>query len=566
MKRRKYSFKLGQKINLIVLGIILFLSVVVGLVVVNQVTDGIKQFAMEKAKGDLNLGKSYLDAKYPGDWEIKNGSLYKGSEKMNDNFELVDELGKKTGDTITIFQGDTRVATNVMIDGKRAVGTQVSEEVAQVVLNEQKDFFGEANVVGNKYMSGYTPIEDKTGEVIGIFYVGAPQSIIDDTIASFMKIFIIVLVIVIIISLAIVYWFTRGLTKRLSSISNAMNDAREGDFTKDVIDTKGDELSQLAESYNSMKENLKSMIQQVIETSDQLVASSQELTLGAEQTAKATEQITLSIQEVVEGADKQANSLGDTARAMEEVTVGIYNLAESSSVIAESAQNTRDHAKQGGIMVGDTVQQMGAIHQSVNDSSTAIQLLDERSKQIGNITNTISDIANQTNLLALNAAIEAARAGEHGRGFAVVAEEVQKLAVQSQESSTQISELINAIKKDMIDTYQSMEQVKVNVNKGIGIVEKTEENFVGIMKAMEAMEIQVSEAAATSEQMSASAEEVSATVNGIAEITKQSTAHTQTVSAATEEQLASMEEVLASANSLASMADELQKSVCKFKI
>ncbi|MDQ0154054.1 methyl-accepting chemotaxis protein [Robertmurraya andreesenii] len=566
MRKKRFRLKLGQKINLIVLGIILSLAVVIGIVVVQQVTSGIKEIATEKARGDLNLGKSYLDAKFPGDWVIKDGSLFKGSVKINDNFDIVDELGEKTGDTVTIFQGDTRVATNVMMEGKRAVGTQVSQEVANKVLKEKKDFFGEANVVGHKYVSAYTPIMDKSGEVIGIFYVGAPQNIIDETIASFMKVFIIVLLVVIVFSSVIVYLFTRGLTKRLSTVSAAMDQAKEGDFTKEILDETGDELSHLGESYNAMKENLGSMFHRVIEISEKLTASSQELTAGAEQTTRATEQITSSIQEVVDGIESQAASVDESAKAVEEVTCGINNLVVNSTTISQSAQDTQGYGREGGELIEETVEQMKKIHRSVHSSSEKIQLLDERSKQIGDITSTISEIANQTNLLALNAAIEAARAGEHGRGFAVVAEEVQKLAVQSQQSSIQISELIRAIINDMRDTYESMEQVKADVTEGIGIVGKTEESFVKIQHAVEEMELQISAAAENAEQILAGAKVVSASVHGISDVTKKSATHTQTVSAATEEQLASMEEVLASANSLLQMAEDLQENTSKFKV
>ncbi|MGG0719483.1 methyl-accepting chemotaxis protein [Robertmurraya massiliosenegalensis] len=562
----RLKLKLGPKINVVVLIMMLFLAVAVGGVVVHQITKGIKDFALEKARGDLNLGKKYLEAKFPGDWEIKDGNLYKGVTQISGNFEIVDEIGEHTGDTVTIFLGDTRVATNVMIDGERAVGTQVSEEVAKAVLEEHGDFFGEANVVGNNYVTGYTPIHDKNGETIGIFYVGAPQQIINETLASFMKIFIIVLVVMVGLSVVVVYIFTRGLTKRLSTISTALEAAKHGDFTKIIKDDKGDELSILAENYNSMKDNLREMIQKVIENSEKIAASSQELTAGAQQTTAATEHITQIIQEVVDGAEKQATSVEESARAMDEVTIGLNNLAENSSLISESTQKTREHAENGGALINETVEQMETIHQSVNASSLAVKLLDERSKQIGVITNTISDIANQTNLLALNAAIEAARAGEHGKGFAVVAEEVQKLAVQAQQSSTQISELIYSINNDMMQTYKSMEQVNTDVSKGLSIVEKTEGSFKEIMKAMETMEIQITEAAATAEQMSASAEEVSATASGISDIAQQSMQHTQTVSASTEEQLASMQQILASANSLNSIAEHLQETVAEFKL
>ncbi|MDE5413412.1 methyl-accepting chemotaxis protein [Alkalihalobacterium chitinilyticum] len=560
------KLKLGTKINVLVFSVIFMLSVAVGVVVVQQVTQGIKEFAIEKARGDMYLGYRYIDALYPGEWSIQNDLLYKGTTVMNENFDIVDEIGSGTGDTVTIFQGDTRIATNVKVEGERAIGTQVSAQVAQAVLNEGINYYGEAEVAGHMYQTAYMPIKDQSGNPIGIFYVGASQDIIDQTIISFLKIFFIVLLAIIVIASLISLWFTKGIKKRLAQLSTSMEKAGQGDFTFEVIDNSGDELSDLTNSYKTMKDNLSEMIEQVIETSQQVAASSQQLTAGAEQTSKATEQITESIQSVADGADGQTVSVEESARSMEEVSAGINTIAENASLIAEAGSHASERAKQGGQYVGQTVQQMNTIHASVNESSDVIKLLEKRSQQIGDITKVITDIANQTNLLALNAAIEAARAGEHGKGFAVVADEVRKLAEQSQQSSTQISSLITEIQNDMSLSNEAMNQVKEDVKAGLRITERTEESFKEIHRSMADMGEQIDEMAATAEQMSASAEEVSATVTGISTISRETSMHTQQVAASTEEQLASMEEILASSNSLSEMAMNLQELVSKFKI
>lgn len=91
-------------------------------VMLKEITESMKQMATEKAKGDLALSSTYIDDVMSGDWQVKNNKLYKGQTQINGNENIVDLLGEKTGDTITIFQGDTRVATNVMKNGERAVG------------------------------------------------------------------------------------------------------------------------------------------------------------------------------------------------------------------------------------------------------------------------------------------------------------------------------------------------------------------------------------------------------------------------------------------------------------
>ncbi|WP_117149144.1 methyl-accepting chemotaxis protein [Paraliobacillus zengyii] len=562
----KLQFKLATKINLIVLGIILILSTVIGIVVTREITDGVKGFAVEKAKGDLSLAYRYIDNKYPGEWEIQNNRLYKGATMMNDNFDVVDKIGEDTGDTVTIFQGDTRIATNVMLDGERAVGTQASPEVIETVITNAESFYGEADVAGNNYQTAYMPIENGAGEVIGIFYVGASEKIINSILDSFLVKFLTVLAIMIGISVLLVYIFTRRLRKRLSTITSALELAGKGDFTSDIHDQAGDELSDLATSFNKMTTNLKSMMDEVISTSELVASSAEELTTSAEQTSKSTETITESIQQVANGAESATNSVQESATSLEEVNTGVQAIAESASLISDVSSQATEKAKEGGVFVDNTVNQINEISLSVTQSGNVMKTLENRSQEIGEITEVISNIAEQTNLLALNAAIEAARAGEHGKGFAVVADEVRKLAEKSQISSSQISNLIKAIQEDMVHSNESIDKVSVDVKEGLTIVKQTEVNFKEIYTFMEQLSEQITDMAATAQEISASTQEVSATVTGITKISNETSMHSQNVAASAEEQLASMEKISTSANSLSILAEDFQELISKFKV
>ncbi|MFJ7638834.1 methyl-accepting chemotaxis protein [Peribacillus sp. NPDC097225] len=370
----------------------------------------------------------------------------------------------------------------------------------------------------------------------------------------------------VLLSIALGYFISQVISKPLNKVMQLVVDISKGDLTQTSdIDTK-DEVGVLAKSMNEMVSNLRNMMKGAFQTSDQVAASSEELTASAEQTSKATADISSAIQMIADGAGSSAASLEESSTELGEVSLSIHHMAESSHAIAKSGLHVAEQAKLGGEFVDKTALQIQTISQSVDKSGEAIQSLDKRSQEIGEITKAITEIANQTNLLALNAAIEAARAGEHGKGFAVVADEVRKLAEQSQHSSTQIAELIKEIQEDMMKSNQSINQVKLDVKEGLGIVSKTEESFKVILDSIKDSSDQIEEMVATSEQMSDSAQEVLTNLTSITTIARNATGHSQNVAAATEEQLASMEEIASASNNLSRMASDLQELLGTFKL
>ena len=182
--------KIGTKINIIVLSILALLFIGLGSVVYWQTSESIIKASTEKAASDLQLGREALNGAYPGEWELVDGTLVKGETPVSD--EMVDYIGDITEGTVTIFQEDTRAATNVMVDGERAVGTQASPEVIETVINQQQTYTGEADVAGNMYQTAYEPIVDGNGQVVGMWYVGASQELISETVTIMMTAFVLI--------------------------------------------------------------------------------------------------------------------------------------------------------------------------------------------------------------------------------------------------------------------------------------------------------------------------------------------------------------------------------------
>ena len=202
------------------------------------------------------------------------------------------------------------------------------------------------------------------------------------------------------------------------------------------------------------------------------------------------------------------------------------------NTIRHHVEITTQMTQEGGKLVQATVEQMHSIADTVEHSSAVIEKLGERSKEIGAIIDTISGIAEQTNLLALNAAIEAARAGEHGRGFSVVAEEVRKLAEESQEAATKISDLIAAIQKETGAAVSAMETGRAEAEKGRANVQATGEGFKAIMERIEGIHSDTQLIMGTIQDIDESGKKIVGYTDNIHGSSQKISSSTETVSAA----------------------------------
>lgn len=120
--------------------------------------------------------------------EVHKGKLYAGKTLLNGNSKLVDQITSLVGGTATIFQGDTRVATNIRLpDGTRAEGTKIIYKNAKDALNGAQSYRGEALILGEPYVTAYDPIKNGNNEVIGILQVGAPKSAYHSTLTSILR-------------------------------------------------------------------------------------------------------------------------------------------------------------------------------------------------------------------------------------------------------------------------------------------------------------------------------------------------------------------------------------------
>ncbi|ADU29470.1 methyl-accepting chemotaxis protein [Evansella cellulosilytica] len=559
-------FKISTKLNMIMLSILIIFAFVVGFVVQQQVTEGVKGAAAEKAANDLELANYMLNYYYPGDWDLRDGALYKGNEVMNEDFEIADKIGETTGGLVTIFQENMPITTNLLINDERAISSEATGTTVEVVLENGENLYGEANILGTDMQTAYMPLRTSSGEVVGMLFIGASQEFINETIASIMGVVSIVLGLIIIFAVAIIFLYSRNMAKRLNRVNNALESAGHGDFTAEITDKSGDEIGSLTTSYNRMKDNLKDLIQQVAETSHHVASSAEQLTASALETRAATDTITESIQKVAVGSEQQLENTKTTSDVVINISSGIDQMATHIEEVNRTSTNLSTKASDGSNVIDKTVQQMNTIQMRTTSTAKLVEELGNKSNRIGEIVSLITSVAEQTNLLALNAAIEAARAGEHGKGFAVVADEVRKLAEQSGDSALQITEMIKEIQQDIEESVKAMGDGRLAVEEGIQYVGEAGSSFKNISSSVESVSTQLEEVTKSVRDMTTNTTAMVQSIESIKDSTEEAAGYTQNVASSAEEQNASMEEITASSQTLSKMAEDLQAAIKNFKL
>ncbi len=276
-----------------------------------------------------------------------------------------------------------------------------------------------------------------------------------------------------VVIVAVGIFFSRMITKPISTITGAMEVLAKGDTSIEVPESdRKDEIGDMAQALEVFKQNR-------IEA-DRLAEEQKQEQQAQIERAKTLEKLTAdfenSVSDMINGLAAASTELGSTAESMTGIAAqtteqsAAMSAASESTVkniqtVAAASEELSASIRELSQQVQNTSQAANTATDDVNRASAQIEGLLQASEKIGDVVDLIQSIAEQTNLLALNATIESARAGEAGKGFAVVANEVKSLANETSKATEQIGEEVNAVQVEIRSAVDAIKNIETKIRE-----------------------------------------------------------------------------------------------------
>ena len=338
---------------------------------------------------------------------------------------------------------------------------------------------------------------------------------------------------------AIVGWLTaRSIARPLITLNDATRTMAGGDLRGKVSEDGPKEIALLGQSFNAMGTAMEGVARKIGDVSGNISTS--------------LEEISAAVNSQSAGAAEQATAVNQTTSTLDEIRATSGQMLERAEALSTIAERTREEGERGLAVIEQAVESMQSIRDKVEAIAGTNLALSDQSKQIGEITAAVNNVAQQSKMLALNASIEAAKAGEAGKGFAVVAGQIGRLAEQSEESTVQVQKILEDIQHATDRAVMATEEGTKEVDKGVALVQQTGE-------VMASLNTVIHDSGAASQQITVAVRQEAAGIDQIA-------AAMGEINKVTAQFVTASEQTKEATQNMGVLVDELAASVAVYKV
>lgn len=392
-----------------------------------------------------------------------------------------------------------------------------------------------------------------------------PQSVIVAQANSIRVLTLVMVIISCIIAMIVGTLISKGFSKSINLSIKELAKVSKGDLTVEFRTNRRDEFALLYGSCNDMLANIRGLIMEVESVYDALSVSLNKVNTSSTTFSETTKDIQTSVHEIETGVGEQTESATDCLNEMDSLFTKINVVNDNTNEIGSIAASTQV-AINSGLTSMDNLNAKTKSTTDITDSVIqTIKELSVHSKNIGQIVNSINDIAEETNLLSLNASIEAARAGAAGKGFSVVATQIRKLADQCLASAGKISNIVTEITettKEAVNTAQTAEEI---VDEQVEAVAATARSFQTLKQRIEKLSEYLESIQSSSKDMEASGSSTLNSMENISAILEETLASVTSVANVTDKQSEALTSLDDASSQLMIRAERLGDAISKFK-
>lgn len=309
------------------------------------------------------------------------------------------------------------------------------------------------------------------------------------------------------------------------------------------------------------EESFQLIVTELTTTMENLKNVTESVKSGSEESRTASEEIASSIETLSKGSAGQLEQAEMNATHLVSMIGTISSLNQSAVLVFKEVTETTELATKGEQLIDQTTEQFRTVSEGIGHLEQLVQNFQHRVNDIHRFVNDITEIADQTNLLSLNASIEAARAGEAGKGFAIVANEVRKLALQSEQSASSVSHVVNEITKESAEIFREIAGNVTEVTKGMSSLQTTNHAFTNIQQATSSIQQQMDHVSSMIETINVSSEDIYESMDHLKVISNEGLVESQEIASAAEQQWASTESLTMSTRRLQSLTESIEKLV-----